>query len=350
MKINRDNYEAFLLDLQEGRLSVDEQKHLHDFLQLNPDCDALLPESESWILEGSQVTYPGREQLKREFPTPSTILTDYNFDLFSIARMEGDLTVEQEAAHRSTVAGDKQRSSQWLEWQQTRLVPEPLLFKRKDRFLHKNGRRNRVIWMSVISAAAAVALLIVLLRMEHVMPQQELTLQPSPDTKAQQVFDVPDQTTPDLPAQQSIKPVLFSVKKDHDRPLELESKKAVVPQDDLQPRTVRISENRLNGLSLVDEAVPDQIEPLHVPPVSIHLGSLSVAQISELDPQEIFEDYTEERNLSLWTVANAGIKGINKIAGSDISLLASRDEEGEVSGFQLKSKRFSLTRPLGQEE
>lgn len=350
MKINRDNYEAFLLDLQEGRLSVDEQKHLHDFLQLNPDCDALLPEPEQWILEGSKVSYPGREQLKREFPAPSTILTDHNFDLFSIARMEGDLTGEQEEAHRSMVAGDEQRSSQWLEWQQTRLVSEPLLFKGKDRLKHKNGQRNRVIWMSVISAAAAVALLIVLLRTEPVLPQQELTLQTSPDAKAQQAVDVPDPITPDLPVQKSKNPVMFSVKKDHERPVELEAKKAVVPQDDLQPRPVRISENRLNGLSLVGEPVPDRIEPLHVLQVSIHLGSLSVAQISGMDLQEIFEEYTEEKDFSLWTIANAGINGINKIAGSDISLLASRDEEGEVSGFQLKSKRFSLTRPLGQEE
>jgi hypothetical protein len=29
--------------------------------------------------------------------------------------------------------------------------------------------------------------------------------------------------------------------------------------------------------------------------------------------------------------------------------MASRDDEGDVSGFRLKSKRFSLARPLGQE-
>ena len=66
--------------------------------------------------------------------------------------------------------------------------------------------------------------------------------------------------------------------------------------------------------------------------------------------QEIVEDYVEEKNFSLWKIADAGIKGINKLAGSDISLLASRDEDGEVSGFKLKSKRFSLSRPIGQEE
>ena len=41
---------------------------------------------------------------------------------------------------------------------------------------------------------------------------------------------------------------------------------------------------------------------------------------------------------------------INRLAGSDISLMAPRDEEGEVSGFRLKSKRISLSRPLSRDE
>jgi hypothetical protein len=69
-----------------------------------------------------------------------------------------------------------------------------------------------------------------------------------------------------------------------------------------------------------------------------------------MELSDIVETYTEENNISIWSIANAGIKGINKIVGSDISLLASRDEEGDVSGFQLKSRRFSLTRPLDQQE
>jgi hypothetical protein len=69
-----------------------------------------------------------------------------------------------------------------------------------------------------------------------------------------------------------------------------------------------------------------------------------------MDLQEMVENYAEEKDFSLWKIADAGIRGINKLAGSEISLMASRDEEGEVSGFKLKSKRFSLSRPLGQEE
>jgi hypothetical protein len=94
----------------------------------------------------------------------------------------------------------------------------------------------------------------------------------------------------------------------------------------------------------------DQIQPLYIPPVDVQGSSLTLAQIYDQGLQELAENYVEENDISLWTIANAGIKGINKLAGSDISLLASRDEEGDISGFRLKSKRFSITRPLGREE
>ena len=98
---------------------------------------------------------------------------------------------------------------------------------------------------------------------------------------------------------------------------------------------------QFSSSSLVREAVPDRIEPLNISPVPIHISSLSLAQISDLGLQEMMEGYVEEKDLSLWKIANAGIKGINKITGSNISLMASRDEDGEVSGFRLRFKRNS---------
>lgn len=98
------------------------------------------------------------------------------------------------------------------------------------------------------------------------------------------------------------------------------------------------------------EAYPDQIEPLPIASVTVPAGSMTLAQLSELGVQGIIEEYAEQKDLSLWKIAHAGINGINRLAGSDISLMASRDEEGDVSGFQLKSKRFSLTRPIHRDE
>ena len=367
MKINRHNYEAYLLDQLEGRLSVEDQQKLHDFLLLNPDCSGELSEMDPWILEPEKVHFQNSKLLRKEIPSHSTILENHNFDLFSIARMEGDLNSDQIMAHQTLVEADDHIAQEWMEWQRTILVPEPLVFEGKDQLRRRNGSGPRVIILGVISAAAAVAMLFVLFRTGPDLPLQENAFQAPQEEVPQQALDVPaqseaqialvepvenqmDQTTADPPAQKLKDPVLFSIKKDHDRSLELESEINVVPQDDLQPRVLASAANQLSRSSRAAEAVPDQIEPLIVPQVPIHLSSLSIAQISEMDLQEMIEDYTEEKDFSLLKVANAGIKGINKLAGSDISLLASRDDEGDVSGYQLKGKRFSLTRPLARKD
>lgn len=374
MDINRHNYEAYLLDLLEGRLSVEEQQDLKNFLLLNPDCGEELSEIEPWVLGSEKVSYRNIKLLKKEIPGPATILTEHNFDLFSIARMEGDLSEDQHLAHQTMVESDDRNTLLWKEWQRTQLQPERLIFKGKDKLKHRDGRKSRVLWMSVISAAAAIALVIVLVRMDNELPQKVLTEQTPVDTKvfmdegvaeqaeerempAQQLEErdlvqIEKHTDEQVeePAHQSNNRVMFSVKKEQDRPIEREAKMAVEPVDDIQARSLRIAESHLSSSTPVEPPVSDHIEPLYIPPVKVHLSSLTVAQISEIGLQEMLEDYAKEKDISLWRVASAGIKGINKLAGSDISLLASRDEEGEMSGFQLKSKRFSLRRPLGQEE
>lgn len=354
MKINRHNYEAYLLDQLEGRLSVEDQQKLHDFLLLNPDCSGELSEMDPWILEPEKVHFQNSKLLRKEIPSHSTILENHNFDLFSIARMEGDLNSDQIMAHQTLVEADDHIAQEWMEWQRTILVPEPLVFEGKDLLRRRNGSGPRVIILGVISAAAAVAMLFVLFRTpQEEVPQQALDVPAQSEAQIALVEPVEnqmDQTTADPPAKKLKDPVLFSIKKDHDRSLELESEINVVPQDDLQPRVLASAANQLSRSSRAAEVVPDQIEPLIVPPVPIHLSSLSIAQISEMDLQEMIEDYAEEKDFSLLKVANAGIKGINKLAGSDISLLASRDDEGDVSGYQLKGKRFSLTRPLARKD
>jgi len=381
MKINRHNYEAFLLDQIEGRLSVEDQHKLHEFLLLNPDCREELSEMEPWILEPEKVRFQNSKLLRKEIPSHSTSLEHHNFDLFSIARMEGDLNSNQIMAHQIMVEADDRSAQEWMEWQRVILEPEPLVFEGKNQLRRRSASRSRVIILGMISAAAAVAMLFVLFRTAPDLPQQENAMQipqeenvmqiPQEETPQeetlQEAHDEPaqaevqiamtepldnqmDQVAADPPVQKLKDPVLFSIKKDHDRSFELEAEINVVPEDDLQPRVLASAANQLSRSPGATEAVPDQIEPLDVPQVPIHMSSLSIAQISEMDLQEIIEDYREEKDFSLLKVANAGIKGINKLAGSDISLLASRDDEGDVSGYQLKGKRFSFTRPLARED
>ena len=162
MKINRHNFEAFLLDQLEGTLSVEDQRELEQFLLLNPDCAPELEEMEPVVLKSGNLLFRHTEKLKKEFPDHSSVLDESNFDTFSIARMEGDLQEQQIKDHQAMLEADHQKAASWMQWQQTRLAVEPHVYPYKEQLKHNGPVRSRVLWISVVSAAAALALLMVL--------------------------------------------------------------------------------------------------------------------------------------------------------------------------------------------
>jgi len=333
---------------------------------MNPDCALLHDDSDPWFLEKESYVFSGKEQLKKELPHSGTVLSESNFDLYSIARMEGDLSPAQELEHEALLENEPEKRKDWKQWQQTRLQASPLEYQGKEKLKKRAGIKGRIIWLSVISAAAAVALLFTLLRMEPDLPEMEMAEETLTEAPVSEEGQSESAALTSPPVEEALaaadEPLMFSIKKHPDRPLESGKKgKAEGPdqkQDSLQfkepgkieSRPVRMASYEAYGKELISDGNYDEIKPLDIPPSDIHLSSLSLAQISEIDLQETLDVYTEERDISLWSIANAGISGINKITGADISLLASRDEEGEVSGFRLKSKRFSFTRPIDRSE
>ena len=119
MKIDRNNYEAYLLDMVEGRLTDEEQQMVRDFLLLNPDCMVPVGDLELTVLEGEEIFYPDRDKLKKSFPDADSELTEDHFDLFSIARLENDLTPLQEKAHQAMVTRDEMKMREWESWKHT---------------------------------------------------------------------------------------------------------------------------------------------------------------------------------------------------------------------------------------
>ncbi len=376
MDINRNNYEAFLLDLQEGRLSAEEQRKVRAFLVLNPDCTVFLLGDEPWMLESEKIRFPGKEQLKKEFPDASFNLTEGNFDLFSIARMEGDLTAEQERDHTSMVEKDKGKSRRWSEWQQTRLVVPSIVYNGKKNLKRKKETKKiSVVWISVLSSAAAFALLFTLLRMGPVDPDSAVEISvESPDSELQNsspgvetnqasngiLEEISDGSLEESSLAAVDEPVMFSIKRDSGRPIasvdkndSLETSWPVQIQprpEQIAPRPVRFTEMVTGSNNPVAEGEYDRIKPLDIPPSSIHMSSLSINQIKEMDIQQAIGGYTKEKDISVWSIAKAGINGINKMTGLEISLLAARDEEGKVSGFRFKTKRLSVTSPFDRSQ
>ncbi|MDX2432324.1 MAG: hypothetical protein QNK35_15410 [Bacteroides sp.] len=373
MDINRDNYEAWLLDLLEGSLSDQEVQEVRDFLLLNPDCAFGLDELEPWVLEAEKISFSGKAKLRKELPDHTSPVSEKDFDLFSIAMMEGDLSESQEEEYLRMLEGDEEKKKEWLLWKQMKLDGKTVLFEHKKGLKKRVAPSSRVIWISIASAAAALVLFFSLFRTDQGLNPSSLV----PSEAEVQMESLPEQVegeNPDMialseeqatgnsailaseptilasePKNITRERATFSIKK-HQDPPELTGQKKdtgdlVVKEADLQERPLRMAMLEKGLIQQDLQGNYDRIDPLDLTHITVYSTQLFEDEYDDDGLGQSYREFVEKKNISLFSIASAGVKGINRLAGSDLSLNAAEDENGEVRGFRFRSGLLSVDSP-----
>lgn len=175
-KITRDNYEAWLLDKIEGRLSDNEVRILNAFLLSNPDLEAEMDDEDSFILPGDCISFPGKEKLKKA-PAPFEDLSEYEYAM--INALEEGTDFPKHTEHMS-----EYERYEWELYKKTKLEPEFVAYPAKNSLKrHRTG-----LWINIARASAAVALLLILVNIDGLFrsdsSNSDLIADQSQDTSA----------------------------------------------------------------------------------------------------------------------------------------------------------------------
>ncbi len=92
----------------------------------------------------------------------------------------------------------------------------------------------------------------------------------------------------------------------------------------------------------------DKIISVTQPLPDINMSSLALADRVRYQMSRA-SGLMDEDDVFIWNLASQGIQEINKLAGTDMSLMASQDQEGSVSGFRFKSRFLNVTAPISQD-
>ncbi|MCT4623686.1 MAG: hypothetical protein N4A46_08690 [Schleiferiaceae bacterium] len=150
-KITLDNYEEFFLDYMEGNLSAQEQIVLDEFLVQYPELKEELEEMEIFSLVEEDVQM-GKESLK-EIPFKS------DFDDFCVAKIEGDLSLEEEFIFDEFVNANPKRIEDVKLYKKTKLYPDHAIIYPDKESLQKKKRKLLPLWISGVGIAASILLL-----------------------------------------------------------------------------------------------------------------------------------------------------------------------------------------------
>lgn len=152
MRIDKNNYEAFLLDLSEGNLTDELKSELYLFLQENPELDADL------IDEIVELQASTKETIDKQILDFEKINSS-NRKYFFIAFHEGDLNEVEKQQVLNFISDHAKYQKEFNQFSKTKLAPSTLVLEDKKE-LHSIANGSEVKGVFYWSVRVAAILLI----------------------------------------------------------------------------------------------------------------------------------------------------------------------------------------------
>lgn len=360
MKFTRENYEHFMIDYLEGNLNSQDMAEFGSFLNLNPDINDSLTSFNEFSLHPTDATFQDKASLKKEYLDLLDNIPEE--ELNCIAYLENDLGIDKAGAFIKMTSEKPEYLSLLYKYKNTILTPLAIQYPNKN--LLKKAVPfyfRKVIWIP--SAAAAIIFILFIVRILFIAPsssefgspqisqsQQENQYQTLPKgSKSENLASDKSRTVPiekdnssktaEPSAYQSINKILASNNLDEDNHPEVSDR-------NLMTNAIPL----LEGKSETIQAKKFDNYKLH-PPIIYIPRELSPQVLSAFEAYTI-EDFrvklvksTDPRPTTtplLVALADAGIKGANKISGGNMELNTASNKQGKLTAFVFNSRGLKI--------
>jgi hypothetical protein len=368
MDISRKNYESFFIDYLDGRLSPEQVVELMSFLEENPDLKTELKDFEEINVEPGKIKFESKRSLKKAF-----IVNDSNFDDLCIASLEGDLTEEESTLFQNWLQQNPFKVREFELYKKTRLIPEKITFDFKSTLKRRSAVRifTPRVW-GYFSAAASIIILITLYIFISRPDANENTVISELITDTTNI-KTKSQTGPEHQTKTDIEKEIIPYDKPGDsKQHEIKPRsnkiieKPVIAQDVyigldksnrlLKPDTIELTLNKIQRKEI--NPLPEKsILALLVPIKDLEVventhDNLTLSQMAiKTFKSEILKEEKNKINpnkFTLWDIADAGIRGVNKIVGWEMELDKEYSEEGNLIALAFDSNTVSFSRSLNK--
>lgn len=347
MTINRNNFEAYLLDYLEGNLDPLLTADLMAFLSENPEFEQCIPDYDcSLSLSGTQL-YAQKDQLKKEIADLPEI-TPGNFDEFCIASCENLLDERNLIRLSDYISKHPERQRDLDLYRKAKLQPDTALrYSGKNRLRKYTGNTTRRYLYYAVGIAASVILVFLLVFRKPAGPVYTETL-PVNSGQPEVTVQPPDALPWSPGIQQNTVPATDGKRK-------------------------RKSSAGLSRASSIEEEAPltgfivpvlTKLEPVSYnqlfssvqpPPVTQHL--VPVNRINgdpnpkppRIYPSDSFSDTRIGQLLSridFWKTAEKAISGFNYLTESELSVDRTTDDNGKLTSFLIQSESYAISRKM----
>jgi len=157
MNINRNNYEVWMIDYFDGKLSADEKAGLTEFLEFNLDLKEEFNLFEPKSLDAEVILFPEKNLLKKQATVPVGEINETNYEEYFLAFHENDLDKSQKNSLNAFLEKNPHLENEFNLHASLLLKPDNSIIYNQKESLRKN-RRVAVYWWSGAAAAVIVVL------------------------------------------------------------------------------------------------------------------------------------------------------------------------------------------------
>ncbi len=375
MHINRENYEAWLLDMMEGELSAEQEEEVRKFMEKNPDLE-IGTDLVDITLTPCEIKFPIKEHLKKG--AGSCQITKGNYEQFCIAQIEGDLSASAETALDEFLSDNPECARTARLYGIVKLKPDNSVFFSEKHLLRKRspasgkirvGIGKRAVYR-VLAVAASVLLLIsasVFIwnysRNDHLVAPfaDRETILPTETDQVSDAFTTPlDRHYSGQTSEVDIE-TLISASAVHE---DLARATATMQEEPVNTGPgfvnrdhglIPLPVNHLNSKFEIKTSLSGpQLYPVRLAGHFSMPSSDTYREESQLPEMLIsgvmgllsrkMSDEPERERITLWDIADAGLKGINNVAGTDMQFEREYSSEGELVSMAFNSRLIGFRR------
>ena len=359
MRFTHDNYELFIIDYLEGNLNASDLSEFESFLNLNPDISESLISFSEFSLKPEEVKLQDKSTLLK---TNSDLFNSIPEDAMKcIAYLEKDLTTEEETAFEKLTSEKPDLFGLVKDFELAFLNPPVIQFEDKKQLKKPVVIfTRRLFWIP--SAAAAIVLVFFLLKSISLVPAPPGSVGSQISQSQQEIQNALPEKGPN--SQNLIsKNTTVDIGKTQERTksniVDYQSNVAIIESNfihDEKTAPMSVRSMSLNTVPLLErktetlQSEKTYASDLH-PPVIIIPRELTPQVLSAFEAYTI-EDFrvkllnpskTEQAKTPLLvSLADAGIKGANKITGGKMELNTASDNQGKLTAFAFNSRGLKI--------
>ena len=358
MKPNRSNYEIWFTDFLDGNLSGIQVEELKVFLQENSDLNEELNGLIMVTLNPPDFTFSGKKMLGK---SPES-LSEEQFEYLCIANLENDLAPGQKSEMNEIISRNEMKRKSFERIQKLKLKPLSASFKGKS-IVKKLTTAQKIFRLSVIglSTAATLAIIVSIFQFapEDIKQESTQTAQfVTPDT----IFIKSDHPAADK------EPEINTIRISSRPAFRKSTTEIVVSEMDLA-KTEQVNQegpdslpvfNRPEALNPIKVEIPENFiaaynpdagsiriyDPDYIPPLIEYRSNVQLF-LAKLFHEKIMKDSNSgTRPVESFEIAQAGIKGLNKLFGWELALHKNTDENGDIRSYNFSSRLLKFNAPV----